>query len=834
MAQSQEHIFLRDIAKSERFTTTSSGGGKPNIPERDRIPHAEYLISKFDSIRQQSTDEKKEREAMSLPTHQGTYLEFKSGLNSDLITESLESIKQGIRLLSIRTVENEGVEEIKAIVYIPQGKEAIFINKIHDYANDNKNTPKGNPKNAPLVNSIEDVQLALLDSFWSQSEKTFIPNEQPTWCEVWLRIDDSIDFDEQITSFTNILQELEISFKGSALQFPERAVLLIYANRAKLTSLISSTDLLAEFRIGQEAASFWLHESNVGQNEWVEDLLNRLEIVESNVKVCILDSGVNNGHMLLSPIIDDTNCLTVDPSWRTDDRSEIVGPNGHGTLMAGLIGYGNLQRDLESTNQVILTHKLCSVKILPNVGQSRKEHWGDITEQAVYRAETRNPDLVLLYCMAVTSDLDVDRGRPSSWSGSIDIMSYGKARNQRLFIISAGNVPNEYYSNYPKGNQIFSVQNPAQSWNALTVGAYTQKVLISDSRYNHLERVAQLGEISPYTSTSNIWDKKWPIKPEVLFEGGNLVKRDENTFERHVDLELLSTSKHFNIRQFDTINATSAATAEASWLAAKIQYIYPNAWPETIRALIVHSASWTEQMIQQFDINIKSKSKVQELLRTCGYGVPDINRALYSFENGLTFVAQETIQPYIKEGDKYKTNEMHFFDVPWPTDLLASLGETPVRFKITLSYFIEPGAGEIGWKDKYRYQSYGLRFEINNINETEAEFKKRINKEARDDDEDKPDTNSGSGRWLIGKNNRDVGSIHSDIWEGTASEMADCNKIAVYPIIGWWRERHNLRKYNTRARYSLIISLDTPAEDIPLYSTVQAMIQIPVEISTTN
>ena len=76
-----------------------------------------------------------------------------------------------------------------------------------------------------------------------------------------------------------------------------------------------------------------------------------------------------------------------------------------------------------------------------------------------------------------------------------------------------------------------------------------------------------------------------------------------------------------------------------------------------------------------------------------------------------------------------------------------------------------------------------------------------------------------------------MGSIHSDIWEGTASEMAECNLIAIYPIIGWWRERHNLKKYNSKARYSLVISLDTPAEEIELYSTVKTMIQIPIEIS---
>lgn len=64
--------------------------------------------------------------------------------------------------------------------------------------------------------------------------------------------------------------------------------------------------------------------------------------------------------------------------------------------------------------------------------------------------------------------------------------------------------------------------------------------------------------------------------------------------------------------------------------------------------------------------------------------------------------------------------------------------------------------------------------------------------------------------------------------------MAECNLIAIYPIVGWWRERHNLRKYNTKARYSLVVSLDTPAETVELYSTVKAMIQIPIEVSTEN
>lgn len=150
--------------------------------------------------------------------------------------------------------------------------------------------------------------------------------------------------------------------------------------------------------------------------------------------------------------------------------------------------------------------------------------------------------------------------------------------------------------------------------------------------------------------------------------------------------------------------------------------------------------------------------------------------------------------------------------------------------KVTLSYFIEPGAGEVGWKDKYRYQSYGLRFEVNKSGESKEEFRKRINKAAREDGEESSG-NSGFP-WIIGKENinRSTGSIHSDYWEGTAADLATSNTFAVYPIIGWWRERKHLGKVESQARYALVISLETPEENVELYSAVQAMIgtQIPI------
>ena len=66
----------------------------------------------------------------------------------------------------------------------------------------------------------------------------------------------------------------------------------------------------------------------------------------------------------------------------------------------------------------------------------------------------------------------------------------------------------------------------------------------------------------------------------------------------------------------------------------------------------------------------------------------------------------------------------------------------------------------------------------------------------------------------------------------TAADLATCNLISVFPVIGWWRERKHLGNFENKTRYSLIISLDTPAQDIELYTTVKNMIEVPIEIKT--
>ena len=108
------------------------------------------------------------------------------------------------------------------------------------------------------------------------------------------------------------------------------------------------------------------------------------------------------------------------------------------------------------------------------------------------------------------------------------------------------------------------------------------------------QAIADTGNLSPFSTTSLTWPtSKWPIKPEVLFEGGNVARGPNRTAFDTDDLKMLSTYYRPQVAQFAAFDATSAASAQGAWMAAKIQVAYPETWPDSIRALIVHAADWT-------------------------------------------------------------------------------------------------------------------------------------------------------------------------------------------------------------------------------------------------
>ncbi len=83
---------------------------------------------------------------------------------------------------------------------------------------------------------------------------------------------------------------------------------------------------------------------------------------------------------------------------------------------------------------------------------------------------------------------------------------------------------------------------------------------------------------------------------------------------------------------------------------------------------------------------------------------------------------------------------------------------------------------------------------------------------------------------MIGPEIRDRGSLHSDVWSGTAQELIDKEFLAIIPVKGWWAD--NPSKQTLAARYSLIVTIETAElnNDIDLYTEIESVIQSRVDM----
>lgn len=828
--QRKRHFILEGTAETERFRSPQQGGGGSTVPDRNRNQHGGALLRQVEALRPQVTAAREVQEAAGFEEGFGLQVEFESFPDIELAFESLARERAGIELLNVRHEKGRTL----ATVFVPDGKLDTFENLIRAYLDEAKDSKNG-PKNSKLLNAISEIRAATLSALWTD-DPAVLPasDEEMFWWEVWL----PVRGDREATTgrFKQLAERLGFQVTLGEVQFPERTVLLAYGSAGQMKRSILTLNSIAELRRAKETAEFFDALPPAEQPGWLDELLGRTTVPEEGAEVphvCIFDTGVNHGHPLIAIALTAADSHTIEPGWGTDDG------DGHGTAMAGLAMAGNLAEALESNDPVQVGHRLESVKLLPEDGANGGDarHHGYLTAEAVARPEITAPHRCRLFSMAVTARDNRDRGRPSAWSAAIDRLAAdadGYGDTPRLFVVSAGNVrdPNAW-AEYPGSNGTDGIHDPGQSWNALTVGAATNLVQITEPDAGHYQPIAPAGGLSPFSTTSLTWQPQWPLKPDVVFEGGNAAK-DARGAAWMPSLSLLTANSKPEERLFTTANATSAASALAARMAAQLMAEYPDLWPETIRALIVHSAEWTDAMRHAFlpRAGQPTKSDVARLVRHCGFGMPDLERAMWSVENSLTMICEGRLHPFGREGRKDPTlRDMHLHRLPWPLKDLESLGETQVEMRVTLSYFIEPNPSERGFSARYRYESHGLRYDVKRPAESEADFRARINAAARDEEERTRAGGDDPG-WMVGKQNRHKGSLHSDIWRGSAADLASRGVIAVYPALGWWKTRPRLERYDGTARYALVVSIRAPEVDVELYSAIENQITTPVAVET--
>lgn len=812
------HLALPAFSSNERYQWPPLKIEPAPLPKRDRNAHATKLLSELREAMRIADENRHSPIAVSVGAKEGVHLLFEVEPGFEENINSLEHRKAGIEIVSLQKDE----DVTRVTVYVPTGKLGIFERKLRSYADPASDTPKGNPAHVKLISIISEIRLAVLSDLWTD-ESALLPVEGSySRFEVWTRAAAPVE------TFVERAMAVGLSVSERFLVFPDRRVFLVSGTIEQLAASVEVLDEIAELRRAKDTPVFYADLRGPDAREWASDLLDRIRVAEDPAAVCLLDSGVTHGHPLLAPFIDPNAVLVARPEWRLDDVE------GHGTMMAGLAVFGDLSEALANQTPITVECVLESVKIYPEHGGVQRDLHGVITRDAVSLVEIVAPTRRRVFALTITAPDEGDHGRPTSWSAEVDTLATAvDGGPKRLFVISAGNNwSREDWHRHPVHLATEEVQDPAQAWNALTVGAFTDKWDIDEDFFEGWQPVAARGDLSPLTTTSCAWSTTWPLKPDIVFEGGNAAMDATRTQSDTIDsLALLTTHSQPETRLFRTTGETSAACALGARFSATLETEHPQLRAETIRALVVHSATWTDVMRKIYGGD--SRAAMERLVRHCGMGVPSLDRARWSASNDVTLLVESVIQPYAQAGSTISLNEMHLHRLPWPADVLWDLGEIEVELRVTLSYFVEPNPARRGWARRHRYASHGLRFETQMPEETVDAFRGRVNQLARQADEEQ-DLMSGSDDrgWDLGARLRTKGSIHCDRWHGPAAKLADREHIAVFPVGGWWKEKPHLKRGNDRVDYSLVISISSRTVDVDLYTPIMTTIAAEIPIVT--
>ena len=749
----------------------------------------------------------------------GRYVDFDTLPDQPL--PDLAWASKGIRLASASRAD-DGVA--KGTLFVPDDAQSFLDSKLDEYRSNRGE--KGRPSHEARFVTIEHFRAARLESLWVDSRT--IPNAGvPTWWECWCWPDRVQNLDAKAVAAAVLVAE-------GRLRFAERVVVFLYTDRIMLGRIVASCDAVAELRLGRDDAAFFSSgEGRDDAEDWVANATARIENGPNRdaVALCLLDTGINRAHPLLAHAFAADDLHSVNPAWGVDDH------HGHGSEMSGLAVYGDLTTTLPSADPITLNYAGEGVKLLPPAGfpLTEPQSYGLVTQQAILRPEIARPDRERVYCMAVTQP-DVYGPKATSWSATLDASAFGGDElvelRRRLICVSAGNLPDGLLHAELEDWDSHEVEDPAHAWNVLTIGGYTQKGPITDHGYDHWACAVEPGMLSPYSRVSAAWYRGVsPIKPELVLEAGNkgIDSADTSMVSGIDSLSLLTTSRDPTGKPLTLAWATSAATAQLAGMAAEVLADDRELWPETVRALLVHSAKWTPAMEQAL-LATNQKSERLMMLRRFGYGVPNQDRALRSASNSLALVAQQEIQPFIREkGQQAHLNHAHFYALPWPSQTLLELGAHEVRLRVTLSYFVEPNPSADAPLSPARYRSAGLRFDLRRRNETQARFEARVNALAAvaDEEDDLLGDVADPGR-LLGERSISAGSLHLDEWRCSAADLADRNGIAIFPVGGWWKSSRDRDRTNGMMRYALILTID--AGDVEQDLWVETAIAAGVEV----
>jgi hypothetical protein len=821
------HIHMRGLgAASTSFRAPGRGGSKA-VPEiQDRADHAARLKLDLDIAVAEMKAYRAAQGRAGLPPHRrGMPITMEGRVNEQLLVGKGRA-GRGLGAFNVqRSVARDdgGVEPRDLATFFLNGNSLKSLRAAldkygawqkpedddltgNDDEEDDAKTTARRPAHFKLFETGAHIRPTTLRDLWTDRLNPFPRTTDKFLWEVWTRS----TFEE---SFESAVSKIGVASRGRPSEFVDTRVRTLLATAAEIQEIVRASAAVLELRSASSLMSDYFDMVPEDRAATISTLADRLQGPAANAPiVTILDTGVMRAHPLLRTALPSTRCHAADDRWVPDDHQ------GHGTKMAGIVQFGDLDHLQRDDSPIAVATRLESVVVTAPDGAPPLPA-RDAIQRAVNIVETVKGPRV--FCLAQTAEGEGEDGRPTSSSAVLDKLAFADGKDTRLFVAAVGNAPHspsEPYqlADYVLWNADFGVQAPAQALNALSVGGASLKNLSGGGA----EVVARPGNLAPTSRTAESWpansrvDKPdvIPTKPDIVMEGGNFVI-DANHLYCHPSPRhfVLTTSSAGSGKPLALVGETSAATAAAAGLSGRLLASYPGFRPETVRALLVNSAEWTPLMQSHFDDAVRSGMGKLEarrlLLSRFGWGIPNEERLFYSARNALTLVAEDTLIPYTEGASAPKLKEMKYFRLPWPEDALRSLQSTEIEMRVTLSYFIDPDPHAVARDRIENYPSHRLRFDLRRYGESHETTQRRANELAEGGETSSGGVDSG---WILGFGARQRGTLHNDIWRGPAYQLVERDGISVAPVRGWWGDTATFDKMDLPVRFSLIVSIRTP------------------------
>jgi len=533
--------------------------------------------------------------------------------------------------------------------------------------------------------------------------------------------------------------------------------------------------------------------------------------------ICVIDSGIQENHQLLSDAIDSRKSHSYLPG--NESVADEVSNGGHGTKVSGGVLFGNeIPKEGEYVHEIWVQNAriLDENKLIP---------------EQIYPPQIME-QIVVDYEEAKIFNLSVNATRPcniihmSSWAATIDKLSNER---DKLFIVSAGNIYRETGSvNFPGISEYLAdgynypafllrkpsrISNPAQSCFAITVGSVCIEKFQDEDRTSFGER----DELSSFSRTGpGLWGM---IKPDVVEYGGDYV-REKNanpliTVEPLCSAEVVKTTINGNNAVGYDIG-TSYAAGKVSHIAGKIMKAVPGASSNLIRALIAQGARLPGDKVQ---------NPQQEDLRKYGFGIADKKRSTENTASRITLISESEIAP----------KQAEIYTIKIPDALRGIADEFDILVEVCLAFHAKPRRTRRRLKS---YLSAWLDWKSSKFGESYNQFKNRVTQYTEEDDlsdlDDTTEEDAKNIKWKIRENlnwgsvkgfKRQDSTLQKDWVILKPHELSDSEEfsIAVIGHQGWEKDIFQ------KVKFSLTVSFEVLNANIEVYELIRIENEIEVE-----